>query len=94
MAVALYGGDGSFKTLLGNAKGFNLRALQISNYADFSCSVPVGTTVVGGGDKVRIVTKANGAEKLAACGRRLLLVIGEVPAIGNVIPYFAVEIPR
>lgn len=91
MAVALYGGDGSFKTLLGNAKGFNLQALQISNYADFSCSVPVGTTVVGG-DKVRIVTKANGAENwLPVAGD--LLVIGEVPAIGNVIPYFAVEIP-
>ncbi len=91
MAVALYGGDGSFKTLLGNAKGFNLQALQISNYADFSCTVPVGTTVVGG-DKVRIVTKANGTENwLPVAGD--LLVIGEVPAIGNVIPYFAVEIP-
>lgn len=91
MAVALFGGDGSFKTLLGSERGYSQGALQISRYADFSCVVPVGASVAEG-DKVRIVTKEKGAsEWLPVAGD--CLVAGEVAAIGNVVPYFAVDMP-
>lgn len=91
LSIALFTADGAFKKLLDNGKGFGLQMLQIRQYVDFSCTVPADA-VIGDGDIIRLVTKANGSDQwLPVAGD--LLVIGTVPAKGNNIPYFTLNIP-
>lgn len=91
IAIAIYDGAGAFKSLVSDPRGFNLPSLQINQYTDFTCNVPAASNVVKG-DVVRLVTKANGTDNwLPVAGD--LLVAGEIPAIGNEIPYFAVQMP-
>ena len=92
IAVALFSADGKQKCLLSAARNFNLVALQISKYLDFSCSVPSGTQVADG-DVVRMVTQvADGAAWLPVAGDNMLAP-GEMLAKGSSLSYFNVMIP-
>lgn len=91
LSVALYSGAGALKAHLCGAKSFSLPMLQVRQYVDIDCSVPAGTEV-SDGDVVRLATMENGGDAwLPVAGD--LLTISEIPAKGNVIPYFDINIP-
>ena len=92
VAVALFGADDVMKTLISADQGLSLPSLQILSrgYADFKCTVPADASVVEG-DVVRLVTRVGDGQWLPVAGD--LLTIAQVPAKGNVIPYFTVNIP-
>ncbi len=92
VAVALFGAGDVMKTLISADQGLSLPSLQILSrgYADFKCTVPADASVVEG-DVVRLVTRVGDGQWLPVAGD--LLTIAQVPAKGNVIPYFTVNIP-
>lgn len=91
MSVALFSGAGELKAHLSGEKGFSLSELQVRQFVDFECRVPSGVDI-GADDVVRLATKARGADSwLPVIGD--LITIGELPAKGNVIPYFNIDIP-
>ena len=91
LAVALFDAAGNQKCLLNDGRNFSLIALQISKYVDFTCQVPSGVTVADG-DKVRLVTMANGASAwLPVAGD--LLAVGDADAKNYSIPYFQISLP-
>lgn len=91
IAPALVDAQGNVRTLLATAKSLSVGMLQHEKYMDFACTVPADITI-DSGDKVRMVTQANGSsEWLPVAGD--LITIGEVPAQGNVIPTFDINFP-
>ncbi|MDE6654112.1 MAG: leucine-rich repeat domain-containing protein, partial [Muribaculaceae bacterium] len=91
LAVALFDSEGHRKALLNDGSNFNLIALQIHKFVDFSCKVPAGVTVADG-DVVRLVTMANGSNDWIPVSGDLL-ACGEAPAKGYSYPYFFVTLP-
>ncbi|MDE7116271.1 MAG: leucine-rich repeat domain-containing protein, partial [Muribaculaceae bacterium] len=91
LAVALFDGAGTMKTLVSNPSGFGLGSLQIRQYVDFSCDIPANANIAEG-DCIKLVTKANGSDSwLPVAGE--LIVAGEAAATGYQIPYFSVQMP-
>ena len=91
LAVALYGADGKQKCLLSDPRNFNIVALQISKYVDFTCSLPAGTAVADG-DVVRLATQGADGPWLPVAGDNRLSP-GEAPAKGGALSYFNVIVP-
>ena len=84
IAVALCAADGSVKALLSGEANFSLPSMQVlyNGFTKFSnCALPAGTSVADS-DRVRIVTKAAGAEKwLPVPGE--LLTVNELAPVRN-----------
>ena len=91
LAVALYGADGKQKCLLSDPRNFNIVALQISKYVDFTCSLPAGTAVADG-DVVRLATQGADGAWLPVAGDNRLSP-GDAPAKGGALSYFNVIVP-
>lgn len=90
ITVALFGADGSFKSVLSKIDGFSLGGMAIFSraYADFRCELPEGINV-DEGDMIRMATSTDGgASWLPVAGE--LLTTNELPAKGAVPDYFAI----
>lgn len=94
IAVALFGADGTMKSLLSDPAGFSLQSMATlgSGYVTIrNCSLKGGATAEQG-DMVRIVTSDdNGTTWLPVAGE--LYTINEIPAIRTAADYFAVKFP-
>ncbi len=94
IAVALFGADGTMKSLLSEPAGFNLQSMATlgSGYVTLrNCSLKGGATAEQG-DMVRIVTSDdNGTTWLPVAGE--LYTINEIPAIRTAADYFAINFP-
>lgn len=90
IAVVLLDSDGAVKCELSGQRNLSLSSLQTVNYVDIDCAVPSGCEV-SAGDIVRLATINAAGEYLPVASE--LNVIGEIPAKGNEIPYFAINIP-
>ena len=91
LSIALFGSDGTMKGLLNDGRNFNLIALQVMRYVDFTGKLPAGMSVAAD-DVVRLVTRANGESAwLPVAGD--LLVMGEARAKNGSLPYFTIDLP-
>ncbi len=90
IAVALFSGDGTFKTTLCDPDGFTLDGMAIFNraYADFSCKAP-SAIEISEGDVIRMATSAdNGSTWLPVAGE--LITNNEIAAKGAAPLYFSI----
>ena len=91
LSIALFDESGKQKALLNDGRNFNLIALQVWNYVDFTGKVPTGVSVAST-DVVRLVTMANGESEWRPVAGDLL-VAGEARAMNGTLPYFAINYP-
>lgn len=95
LAVALFGADGRFKTLLSKESNLNLGAMAVlpSAFSDFAnCSLPAGVAVAEG-DMIRMATSSDGGNTWSPVAGELLTV-NEISAVRSIPDYFTISFPQ